>query len=32
LRKGIIKGQEVSGEVLDRAKTAMKIDYRDILG
>ncbi|MBU2592925.1 MAG: tryptophan--tRNA ligase [Candidatus Edwardsbacteria bacterium] len=32
LRKGIIKGQEYSGEILDRAKTAMKIDYRDILG
>jgi tryptophanyl-tRNA synthetase len=32
LKQGIIKGQEVSGDILEKAKTAMKIDYRDILG
>lgn len=32
LKQGIIKGQEVTGEILEKAKTAMKIDYRDILG
>jgi tryptophanyl-tRNA synthetase len=32
LKQGIIKGQEVTGDILEKAKTAMKIDYRDILG
>jgi tryptophanyl-tRNA synthetase len=32
LKQGIIKGQEVTGDILEKAKTAMKIDYQDILG
>ncbi|MBI4726082.1 tryptophan--tRNA ligase [candidate division TA06 bacterium] len=32
LKQGIIKGQEVTGDILEKAKMAMKIDYRDILG
>ncbi|MDI6738943.1 MAG: tryptophan--tRNA ligase [Candidatus Edwardsbacteria bacterium] len=32
LRQGIIKGLKVTGEVLEKAKRAMKIDYHDILG
>lgn len=31
LRQGVAKGQAVSNEVLDRAKRAMKIDYKDLL-
>jgi len=27
LRDGVEKGQKVSGEVLDKVKTAMKINY-----
>jgi tryptophanyl-tRNA synthetase len=32
LKDGALKGQQVTGEVLEKAKTAMKIDYHEILG